>query len=91
MRILSCVLLVLLLSLQYRLWEGNNSVFDNQALAQKIAEQELHNAELQKRNDVLFQEIEDLKSGTEAIEERARSDLGMIKSNEEFHLVIQRR
>ena len=56
---------------------------------QRNAEQRSENAELRKRNEALAAEVEDLKSGTEAIEERARSELGMIKPGEVFYQVIE--
>ncbi len=78
------VLLVLLAALQYRLWVGEGSLAELAQLKAKISEQEAINARLRERNELLRAEVTDLKQGLEAIEERARTDLGMIKEQESF-------
>lgn len=88
MRIISGLLLVFLLLLQYRLWFGKNSVPDYLALQEDIARQESANDKLRQRNKLLYADTDDLKSGVEAIEERARNELGMIKKNETFFRVV---
>ncbi|QIZ75560.1 cell division protein FtsB [Ferrimonas lipolytica] len=90
MRILLTLLLVLFGSLQYRLWYGSNNLPDNWKLQEKIEQQLAGNAQLEQRNELLQREIEDLGSGLEAVEERARNELGMIKENEQFFRVISR-
>lgn len=82
-------LILLLIGLQAKLWFGQGGRPEVQHLQERVATQERENAELHKRNDALAAEVEDLKSGTEAIEERARSELGMIKPGEVFYQVIE--
>ncbi|HWT15817.1 MAG TPA: cell division protein FtsB [Patescibacteria group bacterium] len=82
-------LIVLLIGLQAKLWLGQGGRPEVRHLRERVAAQERENAELRKRNDALAAEVEDLKSGTEAIEERARSELGMIKPGEVFYQVIE--
>lgn len=88
MRSLLAILLVLLVMLQVKLWLGDGGYRDVQRLRERVAEQERENAELQARNDLLRAEVEDLREGLEAVEERARSELGMIREGEEFYLVV---
>jgi len=87
-RSLLLVLVILLALLQYKLWLGEGGFSDVQRLEQKVAEQEQENAMLLQRNLELEAEVADLREGVEAIEERARSELGMIKEEEEFFLVV---
>ncbi|WP_372871759.1 cell division protein FtsB [Shewanella sp.] len=82
------VLFALLGLLQYRLWFGDNSLTEYFSLKEKIQVRQQTNAELQQRNDVLKEEIQDLKSGTEALEERARNELGLIETGETFFRVV---
>lgn len=82
------VLALLLAALQYKLWYGSGGQRDVLALRAQIAAQTTENAKLQARNDALIAEVEDLKSGGEAVEERARSELGMAKPGETFYRVI---
>jgi len=89
MKWLWVVLLVLLLVLQWRLWIGEGSLAELWQLRQKIEQQEQENAELNSRNEALEAEVKDLKKGLEAIEERARRELGMIKEDETFYQLIQ--
>lgn len=81
-------LIVLLISLQYRLWLGDKSLADSIHLQEQITIQQDSNAQLVARNQVLREEISDLRSGTEAIEERARNELGMVKEGETFFRVV---
>lgn len=82
-------LIALLIGLQGKLWFGHGGRPEVRDLEARVATQQRENAELRKRNDALAAEVEDLKSGTEAIEERARSELGMIKPGEVFYQVIE--
>lgn len=82
-------LVILLIALQYALWFSTGGIVQIWRLNQAIAASEQNNAERTERNDILEAEVEDLKSGNEAIEERARNDLGMIKKNETFYQVVQ--
>ena len=88
MRAFTLVLFITLSLLQYRLWFGKNSVPDYLSLQEDVTHQKLANAKLKQRNKLLYADTDDLKLGTEAIEERARNELGMIKENETFFRVI---
>ncbi len=89
LRILLLLLLVLLGWLQYRMWFGNGGEREVESLQQQVKQQERDNTGLQQRNDALAAEVEDLKSGEAAIEERARNELGMIKPGETFYRVVE--
>jgi cell division protein FtsB len=83
------LLLVLLGWLQYRLWFGSGGEREVAQLKAQAARQRHDNTGLQQRNDALAAEVEDLKSGEAAVEERARNELGMIKPGETFYRVIE--
>jgi cell division protein FtsB len=89
MRWLTGIFLFLLLLLQYSLWFGNGGLLRVWQLNQAVEAQRVENVRLKGRNDALEAEVRDLKQGLEAIEERARSDLGMIKRGETFFQVIE--
>ena len=89
LRVLLLLLALLLASLQYKLWFGNGGQHEVEALQAQVARQEAENLELQQRNEALKAEVEDLKSGEAAVEERARSELGMVKPGETFYRVIE--
>ncbi|WP_297829344.1 cell division protein FtsB [Thermomonas sp.] len=82
------VLLGLLAALQYKLWYGSGGQEEVVALKAQVELQRAENARLQARNDALAAEVADLKSGGEAVEERARSELGLVKPGETFYRVI---
>ena len=82
------VLLMLLCALQARLWLGKHSIPDYHALLSEVAEQQAKNANLTQRNALLKADIEDLTLGLDAIEERARSELGLIKAGETFYRIL---
>jgi len=84
-------LLVLTVLLQYRLWLSDDGVGEVMRLRSSIAQQQATNGELKRRNEQLAAEVADLKSGTSAIEERARSELGMVAPSESFYQVVPRR
>jgi cell division protein FtsB len=88
MRALSFGLAMLIALLQYPLWLGKGSWLKVSELDRHVAAQRASNAKLKARNDALDAEVRDLKQGTEAIEERARMELGMIKKDEIFHQVV---
>ena len=75
--------------LQHRLWTGPGSSGQVQALQAQVDAQKRDNEGLQQRNDALTAEVMDLKEGESAIEERARSELGMIKPGEKFYRVVE--
>ncbi len=87
--ILVLVLVALLAWLQYRLWFGGGGQGEVLALQQQVNQQARENSGFTQRNDALTTEVEDLKSGEKAIEERARSELGMIKPGETFYRVVE--
>jgi len=82
------VLLALLLALQSKLWLGEGGWPEATELRGTVTAQKVENTRLQQRNDALSAEVEDLKSGENAVEERARSELGMIKPGETFYRVV---
>jgi cell division protein FtsB len=84
-------LAVVLAGLQAKLWWGDGGWGQAQALRAKVAQQKAENARLTQRNDALAAEVEDLKSGEVAVEERARSELGMVKPGETFYRVVEPR
>lgn len=88
MKWVTALLLCLLVMLQYRLWFGKNSIPDYLRMQQEVLEQRLQNANLQQRNSLLKADIEDLKIGLDAAEERARNDLGLIKQGETFYRIL---
>jgi cell division protein FtsB len=89
LRIVLVMLLVLLGWLQYRLWVGEGSEREVAQLRAQVERQARDNAGLRQRNEALAAEVEDLKSGEAAVEERARSELGMIKPGETFYRVVE--
>ena len=91
MRILRAIVLLLVVLLgwlQYRLWFGNGGQREVATLQAEVARQQAENARLEQRNDALAAEVQDLKSGEAAVEERARSELGMIRPGETFYRVV---
>jgi cell division protein FtsB len=88
MRILIAILLVVFVMLQYRLWVGKGSLAEVTNLQQEISGLNQELVKLRERNRALQAEVEDLRSGQSAIEERARSELGMIKEGEIFYQVV---
>jgi cell division protein FtsB len=87
-RLLIAILVILFLALQYRLWVGEGSLAEVSNLSQQVEAQKAENQRLKDRNAVLDAEVQDLKTGYEAIEERARSELGMIKDDETFYQIV---
>ena len=77
------------LVLQYQLWLGDDSVRALNMLEEELNAQHAINSELEERNRLLEIEVIDLKDGLEAVEERARSELGMIGEDEVFYLIIE--
>lgn len=88
MRIFTLVLLVVFSWLQYTLWFGKNGIDDLSQVEAEIQVQQQVNGNLQSRNDEMFAEIDDLRQGLDAIEERARHELGMIQEGETFYRII---
>lgn len=88
MKYITNILLALLLILQYPVWLGKGGWIKVWDLNRQIDEEQRNNQQLAARNAILDTDVTDLKQGTEAIEERARYDLGMIKSNEVFYRLL---
>jgi len=88
MRWLTLTLLVLIVALQWPLWLGKGSWFRVWQLDQQLQQQRAVNQQLIARNAALDAEVRDLKQGTDAIEERARDELGMIRNGEVFFQLL---
>jgi len=88
MRWISLILFVLIMLWQYPLWLGKGSWFKVWEVDRQLEAQKKVNQQTKARNAALDAEVRDLKQGTDAIEERARSDLGMIKPGEVFFQVV---
>jgi cell division protein FtsB len=88
MKWLAAALLVCLVLLQYRLWLSSDGVSEVVRLRAAVDAQRSENNQLSDRNRQLSFEVRDLKQGYSALEERARSDLGMIGANETFFQVL---
>ena len=89
MKALTLIFVILIALLQYPLWLGKGSWLRVWELNRQVSQQQEKNIGLKARNDMLDAEVRDLKSGKAAIEERARSELGMIKQDEVFFQVIE--
>lgn len=89
MKSLALTLAALILLIQYPLWLGRGSWLRVWEVDQQIRTQRETNRHLQARNNGLDAEVRDLKTGMEAVEERARSELGMIKQDEIFFQVLE--
>lgn len=88
MKIIIAALVILFVLLQSKLWLGGGGMKDVWRLEDAIAAQTDENTQLRERNRALAAEVMDLKQGQEAIEERARNELGMIKQGETFYQII---
>lgn len=89
MKLLIISLLILLALLQYKLWFEAGGVKHVCQLKDKVTLQMKQNDQLRQRNTTLAAEIQDLKQGQDAVEERARNDLGMVKPGEEFYQIVR--
>lgn len=90
MKLLFTVLVLLLAVLQYALWVGRGSAPELWRMDQMVAAQKNENADLTARNKILQAEVNDLKQGQLAIEQRARSELGMVKQGEVFYQFVEK-
>ena len=88
-RFFTIILIVFFLMIQFDIWFKDDGFYRVKELEQVIGNQVEENKRLKLRNEQLDREIEELKSGTESIEEKARTDLGMIKEGEEFYLIVE--
>jgi len=89
MRWLIISLSLLLLFLQYPLWFSDSGLPDAWQIQSKIETQKIENLKFEERNRLLKAEVEDLKDGLEVVEEKARTELGLIKEGETFFQVIE--
>lgn len=90
-KLVIAVFILLTVALQVRLWGMEGGLGSVEHLEQLVDQQRIDNQEMAERNRLLMAEVEDLRRGKDAIEERARSELGMIGEGEQFYLAIERR
>ena len=83
------MLAVLLVLLQYKLWIGDGGIPEVLKLQNEVSIVADEKLQLEERNNALHAEVSDLKKGLDAIEERARSELGMVGKDEIFYQIIQ--
>ena len=88
MRLFTSGLVLLFFLLVYSLIWGKNGVVEHAGIRNEMEVQQLVNKELQERNNKMFAEIEDLRQGLDAIEERARNELGLVKEGETFYRIV---
>ncbi len=90
MKSLTTIFILLIILIQYPLWAGRGGWYNVFQLSGEYEAQKEINNELRKKNDALRAEVNDLKNGTDAIEEKAREELGMIKKGEIYFQVINK-
>jgi cell division protein FtsB len=90
MKLLGVVLAVLIAAIQYPLWLGKGGWVKVWDVDRQLQAQRGQNERLQARNDALGAEVQDLKQGVEAVEERARLELGMVRHDEVFVQIVER-
>ncbi|MDJ0832381.1 MAG: cell division protein FtsB [Gammaproteobacteria bacterium] len=88
MRLLIIILIIVFIALQYRLWFGDGSLSEVVQLSKELELQKQRLQELEERNRILEAQVLDLQNGFDAYEEKARSDLGMIKKEETFFQIV---
>jgi cell division protein FtsB len=91
LRTLVLLLIAVLAGVQYQLWFGRGGVHDVRRLNQAVDAQKQENAQSAERNRKLWTEVQDLRQGFEAVEERARVELGMVRPEETFYQVVTER
>ena len=89
MRLINVILLLVVVLLQSKLWFGDGGLRDKWQIDAAVVEQQAENAVLLTRNKALASEVRDLKEGTEALEERARNELGLLEPDQEFFQVVE--
>ncbi|MFO1385048.1 MAG: cell division protein FtsB [Chitinivorax sp.] len=90
MRILTLIMVLLIAFIQYPLWVGKGSWLSVWKIDAELGKQQQANKQLETRNASLAAEVRDLKTGYDAIEERARNELGMIKQDEVFFQILDK-
>ena len=88
MRVVTLILFVLLVLLQIKLWLGEGGFREVARLETRVEDQRRQNEDLLQRNAELQAEVEDLRERLDAVEERARNELGLIKPDEQFYQVV---
>ena len=88
-KFINSLLLILFLLIQYGIWVGQSNIGAYFTLKNEVQEQRTENQRNRDRNQILYAEIDDLRHGEEAIEERARNELGMIREGEIFYRVVE--
>jgi cell division protein FtsB len=89
MKLLGAVLVSLIVLIQLPLWLGKGGWLRTWQLEETVSKEKEKNAQLERRNSGLAAEVKDLKTGTDAVEERARYELGMVKKDEVFYQVVE--
>lgn len=90
MKFLIIILTLLFLIFQYKLWIAPDGLWQLRRLKQNISQQQAENQHLSQQNEQLSQEVRDLKTGRAALENHARKDLNMIKSDELFYFIVEK-
>jgi cell division protein FtsB len=90
LRWVALILLLLLIGLQMKLWTGNGGVHEVETLRAAVKKQGEDNDKLTQRNQALGADVNDLKTGEQAVEARARAELGLIKPGETFYQVVEK-
>lgn len=90
LRWVALILVLVLIALQMKLWNGNGGVHEVEALRTAVAKQGEDNDKLLRRNQALGADVDDLKHGDQAVEARARAELGLIKPGETFYQVVEK-
>ena len=90
LRWVALILLLLLIGLQMKLWTGNGGVHEVETLRAAVKKQGEDNDKLTQRNQALGADVDDLKTGEQAVEARARAELGLIKPGETFYQVVEK-
>ncbi|HET6805206.1 MAG TPA: cell division protein FtsB [Frateuria sp.] len=90
LRWIALVLLVILIGLQLKLWAGSGGMHEVRGLRAAVQKQTGENDRLLQRNQALAADVSDLKHGEQAVEARARAELGLIKPGETFYQVVER-
>jgi cell division protein FtsB len=88
MKLVAAILFCLLIVLQLQLWFGSHGYLKLRAFEQTIDQERRNNDELAERNNRLHEKVQELKEGKDALEEKARSQLGMIKEGETFYRIV---
>ena len=88
MRLITVIMIGIVLTLQYRVWFGQHGMKDLRELQDDLARQQQTNDSLQQRNQLIAADIDDLRNAMEAVEERARNELGLVLSDETFFRLI---